>query len=430
MNNKTNTGVYTVTCIAGHPIKGDIVAVGYTASLGGDDDETSVGAVACFSLKRPEQPLWCVHLESGVSCLLFNQKASSSGSGSGINTRQLLAVGCHNGLITVLPLLQEKRNKGTTTPGDSAIPMTMTNNKTNSNHDDIGSSKEAIQQHSSSCIVHISWKDGGRNVLKSISSNGTVAMWKLEGSKLTAKGSFPLKPDSSFPIITHNNKDQTKNETTTTTICNNVFRLRCLDINDDEEGGDIAAWVAASDVLTLYSLTTQHTLWQSPPLNTATSIIGGGGGGYLPHVIMRRCPLVGSNLCLTLSLDWHVYMWNTSSNNNNSNKNSSSSYIKRWDIGCEATDVQFAPGSRDIFAVTTATGVVKIFNLAVDPNQPVCSQKVVDRKRRLTRLMFSPYRPMIVVGDDQGGVSFFKLPPTLTGNGIDTTGGADASSAK
>ena len=401
---------YIVTCIAGHPIRGDIIAVGYTASSG---DEASVGAVACFSLKRPEQSLWCVQLESGVSCLSFKQSSSSNS-----NTSQLLAVGCHNGLIAVLPLLQEsttKRNKSITSDDTTTTAMMMmTNNNNNNNHDDgdcnVSSSKEATQQRSSSGTVHISWKDGGRNVLKSISSNGTVAMWKLEGSKLTARGSFLLKSDSQ--TIISSKKDQMKSD-----ISNSLFRLRCLDITDREDDGNTAAWVSASDTLTLCSLTTRQTLWQSPPLHTTTSTIS--GGGYLPHVIIRRCPVVGSNLCLTLSLDWHIYMWNTTTNTN-------SSYIKRWDIGSEATDVQFAPGSRDIFAVTTATGVVKIFNLAVDPNQPVCSQKVVDRKRRLTRLMFSPYRPMIVVGDDHGGVSFLKLPPTLTTG----TTSNDASSAE
>jgi len=290
--------------------------------------------------------------------------------------------------------------------------MMMTND--DSNHDDgdssVINSKETVQQRSCSGIVHISWKNGGRNVLKSISSNGAVAMWKVEGSKLTAKGSFLLKSDDHQTIISCK-KDRMKSD-----IRNSLFRLRCLDINDGEDDGDTAAWVAASDTLTLCSLTTQQILWQSPPLRSTTSTIS--GGGYLPHVIIRRCPVVGSNLCLTLSLDWHIYMWNTAITH--------SSYIKRWDIGSEATDVQFAPGSRDIFAVTTATGVVKIFNLAVDPNQPVCSQKVVGRKRRLTRVMFSPYRPMIVVGDDHGGVSFLKLPPTLTTGST----GSDPSSAK
>ncbi len=55
---------------------------------------------------------------------------------------------------------------------------------------------------------------------------------------------------------------------------------------------------------------------------------------------------------------------------------------------------------------------VHVFDLAVDKYAPLCSQHV-SRKGKLTRIAFKSLDPVIIVGDDRGSVTSFKLSPNL-----------------
>lgn len=56
---------------------------------------------------------------------------------------------------------------------------------------------------------------------------------------------------------------------------------------------------------------------------------------------------------------------------------------------------------------------VHVFDLSVNKHEAVCQQLVVAKKTKLTHIEFNPIHPIIVVGDDQGVVSCFKLSPNL-----------------
>jgi len=55
---------------------------------------------------------------------------------------------------------------------------------------------------------------------------------------------------------------------------------------------------------------------------------------------------------------------------------------------------------------------VHIFDLAENKHEPLCEQKVVKRAK-LTHVSFNQRDPIIIVGDDRGGVNSLKLSPNL-----------------
>jgi len=53
-----------------------------------------------------------------------------------------------------------------------------------------------------------------------------------------------------------------------------------------------------------------------------------------------------------------------------------------------------------------------VFDLAENKHEPLCEQKVVKRAK-LTHVCFNYNEPIIIVGDDRGGVNSLKLSPNL-----------------
>lgn len=57
---------------------------------------------------------------------------------------------------------------------------------------------------------------------------------------------------------------------------------------------------------------------------------------------------------------------------------------------------------------------VHVFDLSVNKYEAICQQLVVDKKKtKLTHVEFNPIHPVIIVGDDRGYVTSFKLSPNL-----------------
>jgi dynein intermediate chain 1 len=55
---------------------------------------------------------------------------------------------------------------------------------------------------------------------------------------------------------------------------------------------------------------------------------------------------------------------------------------------------------------------VHVFDLAENKHEPLCEQKVVKRAK-LTHVSFNQRDPIVIVGDDRGGVNSLKLSPNL-----------------
>lgn len=56
----------------------------------------------------------------------------------------------------------------------------------------------------------------------------------------------------------------------------------------------------------------------------------------------------------------------------------------------------------------TSDGKVHVFDLSENKHEPLCEQKVV-KKAKLTHVCFNSEAPIIVVGDDRGGVNSLKV---------------------
>ncbi|CAE7350302.1 unnamed protein product [Symbiodinium necroappetens] len=109
------------------------------------------------------------------------------------------------------------------------------------------------------------------------------------------------------------------------------------------------------------------------------------------------------------SADWTVKLWN----------HESRQAILSFDLAQAIGDVAWAPYSSTTFAAITSegaggstSGVVHLYDLHVDRNNRICEQKVVKRAK-LTHVAFSSSEPIIIVGDDRGGVNTLKLSPNL-----------------
>ena len=72
----------------------------------------------------------------------------------------------------------------------------------------------------------------------------------------------------------------------------------------------------------------------------------------------------------------------------------------------------WAPYSSTVFAAVTSDGKVHVFDLAENKHEPLCEQKVVKRAK-LTHVCFNQSDPIVIVGDDRGGVNTLKLSPNL-----------------
>ena len=65
-----------------------------------------------------------------------------------------------------------------------------------------------------------------------------------------------------------------------------------------------------------------------------------------------------------------------------------------------------------MFAAVTSDGKVHVFDLAENKHEPLCEQKVVKRAK-LTHVSFNQESPILIVGDDRGGVVSLKISPNL-----------------
>merc|ERR1711991_892339 len=105
---------------------------------------------------------------------------------------------------------------------------------------------------------------------------------------------------------------------------------------------------------------------------------------------------------ISCSADWPVKIWDHNYPNP----------ILSFDLSNAVGDVAWSPYSSTIFAAVTSDGKVHVFDLAENKHEPLCNQKVV-KKAKLTHVSFNQIEPIIIVGDDKGGVNSLKLSPNL-----------------
>jgi len=105
---------------------------------------------------------------------------------------------------------------------------------------------------------------------------------------------------------------------------------------------------------------------------------------------------------ISCSADWTVKIWD----------HNYPYPVLSFDLGNAVGDVAWAPYSSTVFAAVTSDGKVHVFDLSENKHEPLCEQKVVKRAK-LTHVSFNRSDPVLIVGDDRGGVNSLKLSPNL-----------------
>uniref|UniRef100_A0A7N6C291 Dynein axonemal intermediate chain 1 n=1 Tax=Anabas testudineus TaxID=64144 RepID=A0A7N6C291_ANATE len=107
---------------------------------------------------------------------------------------------------------------------------------------------------------------------------------------------------------------------------------------------------------------------------------------------------------ISCSSDWTVKIWDHTIN----------TPMFTFDLNAAVGDVAWSPYSSTVFAAITTDGTVHVFDLNINKYEAVCEQQVVSKKKtKLTHIEFNPIYPIIIVGNDRGYVTSFKLSPNL-----------------
>lgn len=72
-----------------------------------------------------------------------------------------------------------------------------------------------------------------------------------------------------------------------------------------------------------------------------------------------------------------------------------------FDLMNPVGDVAWAPYSASVFAAVTNDGKVRVYDLSMNRHEAICEQQVVPTTCKLTRIVFSMFHPVILVGDER-----------------------------
>ena len=105
---------------------------------------------------------------------------------------------------------------------------------------------------------------------------------------------------------------------------------------------------------------------------------------------------------LSCSADWTIKMWDMNI----------SRPIMTFDMSYAVGDIEWAPYSSTVFAAVTSNGMLFVWDLWQDKHSHLCAHRAIKNQKAL-HLTFNYEDPIILVGDDRGGVNSFKLSNSL-----------------
>ncbi|XP_063227118.1 dynein intermediate chain 2, ciliary [Bacillus rossius redtenbacheri] len=110
------------------------------------------------------------------------------------------------------------------------------------------------------------------------------------------------------------------------------------------------------------------------------------------------------SIFVSSSSDWRVKIWEEDRRDP----------LFIFDLGSPVCDVGWSPFSSTVFGAVTSDGKTHVFDLNINKYRAICIQNIVSKKKnQLTRLAFNYKEPVLIVGDDRGGVTSLKLSPNL-----------------
>jgi len=83
-----------------------------------------------------------------------------------------------------------------------------------------------------------------------------------------------------------------------------------------------------------------------------------------------------------------------------------------FDMGCAVGDIAWAPYSSTVFSAVTSLGMLYVWDLSQDKHTFLCEHPAM-KKAKALHVSFNNEDPIVLVGDERGGVNSFKLSNSL-----------------
>jgi len=87
--------------------------------------------------------------------------------------------------------------------------------------------------------------------------------------------------------------------------------------------------------------------------------------------------------------------------------------IVTFDLENQVGDIQWSPYSSTVFAAVSYEGKLYVYDLDQNKHQHLCEMLTTSRKQKAYHVAFNWTDPIILVGDERGGVISFKLSNSL-----------------
>lgn len=270
----------------------------------------------------------------------------------------LLAVGCYDGTVMVYDI----RIKGANKP--------------------IYQSTVRTQKHTDP-VWQVKWSnDDPTKALSfcSISSDGRVTSWNLMKNKLEPEEVIKLK------LVADQDKELAENKKEAF-----VYGLAggmCFDFNKFNES--------------LFLVGTEEGKIHLCSKAYAGQYLETYEGHYLA-VYAVKWNTFHPRVFISCSADWTIKMWDKNLHRP----------IKAFDLGCAIGDIEWAPYSSTVFSAVTSTGNLYVYDLKQEKHHHMCEHPAM-KKAKALHVSFNKADPIILVGDERGGVNSFKLSKSLT----------------
>lgn len=213
----------------------------------------------------------------------------------------------------------------------------------------------------------------------SISSDGRVTNWSLMKNKLEAEEVIKLR------LVVDENKGLSENKKETFLyglaggMCFdfNMFETHLFLVGTEEGKIHLCSKAYAGQYLETYEghyLAVYSVKWNK----------------YHPKIF------------LSCSADWTIKMWNMDITRP----------LMTFDMGFAVGDIQWAPYSATVFSAVTSDGKLYVWDLNQDKHTHLCEHPAM-KKAKALHVCFNYEDPIILVGDERGGVNSFKLSKSL-----------------
>lgn len=124
--------------------------------------------------------------------------------------------------------------------------------------------------------------------------------------------------------------------------------------------------------------------------------------GHYLAVYAVKWNIFHPTIFLSCSADWTIKMWDMKITR----------ALMTFDMSYAVGDIAWAPYSSTVFAAVTSAGILYVWDLDQEKHTFLCEHPAM-KKAKALHVSFNQEDPLILVGDERGGVNSFKLSNSL-----------------